>query len=325
LIFACTPAAALGVACGLDETGLFVDASLDVTTNEGGLVDVAPYDVLNDVPLPPSCTNVDLSCLGFGAGLPDGWSPYITELDGGACPPGDFEGTPWVTNTRLQPGSCACTCTPVGTWSCPSEAGIATGATGCGLTNGPAAVGQCQSQNGFHIQLDDASASGTVSCNAGDAGPAAPLSDPVTLCSFGCEAGASVFCAAPAGSRCIVTDGIQTCPGSGLTAHYVGASAAPSCAQCGCNPLPAPNCDAVAYLFHGYLQGSYRANNNCDDGGIDNQNTMTTLPLDGGCQNVNGGFDSFEVQFGSAPPAKCNSGQGSGDAGLASPKTVCCN
>jgi len=323
LIFACSPLAALGVACGLDETGLFGDASLDVTTGtEGGLVDVAPYDVLNDVPLPPSCNNVDLSCLGFGAGLPDGWSPYVTSFDGGACPPGDFEGTPWVTNTRLANGSCACTCTPSGTWSCPSTAAMSTGITGCGPSAG-VAVGQCQGQGGFHIQIVDASASGTVTCGA-EAGPAAPLSDPVTLCSFGCEAGTAAFCGAPAGSRCIVTDGIQPCPGTGLTAHYVGASASPSCAACSCTTDSPPACAATAYVFHGYNGGFYHPNNSCDDGSVNNQNSMDTITLDGSCQNV-GGFDSYEVQFGAPPQATCTAGAGSGDAGLASPKTVCCN
>lgn len=323
MIFACSPLAALGVACGLDETGAFVDASIDVTTGtEGGLLDVVPYDVLNDVQLPPSCNTVDLSCLGFGAGLPDGWSPYITSFDGGACPPGDFKGTPWVTNTRLLAGSCGCSCTAAGTWSCPSTAAVGIGLN-CGSTGG-VPVGQCQGQSSLHIQLDDASVSGSVTCNPGDAGPAAPQSDPVTLCSFGCEAGAAAFCASPAGTRCIVTDGVQTCPGTGLTAHYVGASASPSCAACTCKPDTPSGCPGTAYLFHGYFTGSYHANTACDDGGGNGQNTMETVTLDGSCQLVTA-YDSYEVVFGAAPQATCTPGVGSGDAGLASPKTVCCN
>jgi len=323
LLFACSPLAALGVACGLDENGLLADSSLDaIGSNEGGLLDVAPYDVLNDVPLPPSCTTVDLSCLGFGGGLPDGWSPYVTSFDGGACPAGDFTGTSWVTNTRLAQGSCACSCTTSGSWSCPSTASVGTGYTTCGA-NGSVTVGQCQTQGAGRIQLNDAGATGTVTCSA-EAGAAVPQSDPVTLCSFGCEAGAAAFCGEPPGTRCIVSDGIQTCPGTGLTAHYVGASANPSCAACGCSVEAPGACTGTAYLFHGYFAGIYHANDNCDDGGVTSQNTVESVALDGSCQNVNN-YDSYEVVFGAPPPAKCTGAAGSGDAGLASPKTVCCN
>ena len=323
MIFACSPLAALGVACGLDETGLLVDASIDVTTGPEGGEDVAPYDVLNDVPLPPSCTNVDLSCLGFGAGLPDGWSPYVASLDA-ACPK-DFDGSSWVTNTRLAAGSCACSCTASGAWTCPSTAAIGVGVTGCGLNTNGVPVAQCQNQDGGHIQLLDAAASsGNVTCSA-DAAPPIPQSDSVTLCSFGCEAGATAFCASPPGTRCIVTEGIQTCPGTGLTVRYLGASAAPSCATCTCTTSAPPGCPATAYVFHGYDQGGYHPNTTCDDGGGNSQDTMVTVPLDGSCQTVTNGFDSFEVTFGTPPAPQCNPGTGSGDAGLASPKTICCN
>ena len=322
MLAACSPLAAVAAACGIDESGLLpIDASIETGTTDGGGGDVVAYDVLNDVPLPPSCGTLDTSCIGFGGGLPDGWSPYVASFDGGACPTGDFNATQWVTNTRLGAGSCACGCTTSGTYACPSNPVVGTGNIACGLNVGAVTTGQCQTQGFSHIQLADAAATGNVTCT-GTTAPAVPQADPVTLCSMGCEAGVGAFCVQPPGSRCIVTDGITTCPGSGMTAYVVGASAAPSCEPCGCTTGATPQCTGTAYLYRGYFNGQPHPDNNCDDGG---QNTVETLTLDGTCQNANNGFDSYEVVFGAPPSGSCTAnGPGSGDAGLASPKTVCC-
>jgi hypothetical protein len=315
VIVACSPLAAVGVACGLDESGLQPsDASIG---GDGGGKDVVAYDVLNDVPLPPSCAT-DVTCLGLGGTLPDGWAPYVGSLDGGACPPGDFTGTTWVTNSRLAQGSCACSCSTSGTFACPSTAAIALGGLNCGGNNA-ATTGQCITANAStRIELLDAAASG--SCEV-DASPPTVQTDPVTLCAIGCDAGANALCSQPQGSRCIVTDGIQNCPG-GLTGYLIGASADPSCAACTCQ-VSGATCTATAHLYHGYLQGYYHQNSNCADSG---SYTVETTTLNGTCQQFNF-FDSYDVSFtpSSAPTCTVPSNAGTGDAGLASPKTVCCN
>ena len=309
-------------ACGIDESGL---APIDgggtedvVTKSEGGADVVA--DVVADVPLPPSCATTDVSCFGFDAGVPDGWTPFVLAEGDAGCPAGDFTGSPWVTNPSLAPGACECGCTASGSWSCPAAVNVQNGlnCSSASIVN----VAQCQNQNSAHIQLaQPATATGNVTC-APDASAPAAQSDPVSLCAAGCDAGAAAVCGQAAGQRCIAADGVQSCPaGLGFTQHVVGASASGSCEACTCDPSAAPTCAASATVYYGYFQSGYNANNSCATGG---NFTSQTIALNGTCQALSGLYDSFEVNLAAPPAASCTPTGGGGDAGLAAPKTVCC-
>jgi len=323
-------AVALGIAaCGLDESGLSVGdaAGPDGNVLEGGPLpdNVVPIDVQNDVALPPSCLNTDLSCI-LDSGLPEGWSPYVLVADGGGCPVGDFEGSTWETNVRLDPSSCGCGCSMTASWSCPDQVPIATGNGNCN-GNGSVSSGVCQNQSDDHVQLTDASvkASGAA-CSATTGAPVVDT-DPVSLCSAGCDAG---FCAQPAGTRCIATDGDQACP-AGLTKTLVGSGGDPSCDACTCSVGTAPTCTASATLYYGYKDNTYpfdyHANTTCStQGGYGADPPFT---LDGTCQGDGHfyNFDSYKATWNPPSATTCNKDQqnAAGDAGLASPKTVCCN
>jgi hypothetical protein len=316
--------ASVAVACGLDENGTATDGSVDVVvTNEGGM-DVAPNDVVapdvqNDVALPPTCSATDVSCLGFDAGVPDGWAPFV--IAPSACPAGDYTGSPWQINARLATGACMCGCTASGAYTCPSTITVDTGGN-CGTTE-TAEAGVCTPQNpqSMHMELPNApTASGIVAC-APDASAASAASDPVTLCSIGCDAGAQGLCGQSPGQRCIAADGIQACP-NGLVQHIVGSGATATCDPCACKPSAPPTCSASVIAFFGYNQGGYHANDMCQDGG---QYTLQNAALNQNCQTLNANYDSFIVNWNALPPTTCTPSASSGDAGLASPKTLCCN
>jgi hypothetical protein len=308
-------------ACAIDESGQSGgDSGLDAIASDTGSSDSGGTDVAIDVPLPPSCTTIDISCL-FDAGVPDGWAPYVAEMDGGACPPSGFTASSWVARAALAPGACTCSCDATGTFSCDGPVTIVNGGA-CG--NPPFTVdsGACTANSviSSHLQLldlPDATSVG-VGCVADASAPSA-TSDPVTLCAGSCDAG-PVFCAQPAGSRCIATDGVQACPPT-FTQTVVGASAVAACNACGCSPSAPPPCTANATVYYGYLAGGYQANTNCSTGGMW---TSQTEALDGSCQNFSANYDSLEVTMNAVPAPTCASNGGGGDAGLSTVKTVCC-
>ncbi len=318
----------VAAACSIDEAGSAGDASVvDVVVtddgapiNDGSPIDGGVPDVQNDVALPPTCTTLDVSCLGLDAS-PDGWSPFVV-VTSGACPSGDYSGTPWQTNPRLANGACACDCTTSGAYTCPQQITIATG----GACTMPASVdaGACspetpQSQHMDLPNVETASGNG-VACTP-DASTAATATDAVTLCSVGCDAGAQGLCGQPPGSRCIATDGIEPCP-NGLTQHIVGSGAIGICDACGCKIGLAPSCTANAEVYFGYDQGGYQPNTNCQTAG---QFTAQMLTLNQVCQQATYNFDSFIMTWSQLAAPTCTASDGGGDASLASPKTVCCN
>jgi hypothetical protein len=314
----------LGIgACGLDESGESGDdASSDVTVNdgapvEGGVFDVQ-IDVPNDVALPPTCSALDLSCLGLDAGAPDGWAPFVVAT--GSCPSGDYAGTPWETNARLANGACNCGCTSTGTYACPNQITVVNGGN-CMNTPMTVDAGACTppSVASSHMELPDAQTAiaNNVAC-APDASAATTATDPVTLCSIGCDAGAQGLCGQPQGTRCIATDGIVACP-SGLTQRVVGSGAVGVCNACGCKPGAPPPCTASAEVFYGYFQNP---NPNCSTAG---QFTSQTITLNQTCQNTNYNYDSFTVSWQPLTIPACQPAGGGGGAALGSPKTVCCN
>ena len=314
---------AIGIACSIDESGLAPpDGSLVDVIGDGGPPSDGPIgDVANDVPLPPTCPTTDLSCFGLDGGLPEGWSPYLYEPDGGACPSNAYAAKQLVTNTQLT-GGCACSCTGTGSWTCPPTADL-TG--GMGPTCNPGFVvieaGVCQNVVAFgldHIeQTQTATAVGSaLACDAGT--PSAPVvtSDQVTLCGASCDAGASAVCGASGGRACIAADGVQpACPGS-LTRIVVGGSADPSCNACSCTTQTnAPTCAATAHLY--WTGGD--TDIDCDDAG-----TEKDLGLTSACQPAGHKYDSYFFTWNDAGAVGCTPGGGGGDAGLASPKTLCC-
>ena len=312
----------IGVACGIDENGLApVDGSLVDVIGDGGSGDDQTIDVVDDVPLPPTCPTTDLSCFGLDGGLPEGWSPYFYVADGGACPSSAYAPEQLVTNTQLT-GGCACSCAGQGSWTCPPTAQL-TG--GMGATCNPGSVtieaGVCQNVKAFNLdhieQTQAATATGNaIGCDAG--APTAPIVtfDAVTLCGASCDAGASAVCGASGGRACIAADGVQpTCPGA-LTRIVIGGSADPSCNGCSCvAQTTAPTCTATAELFWSGGAGD----TTCDDGG-----TTKQLTLNNACQPASHQYDSYFFTWDDAGPVGCTSGGGGGDAGLTSPKTLCC-
>lgn len=50
-----------------------------------------------------------------------------------------------------------------------------------------------------------------------------------------------------------------------------------------------------------------------------------SLALDDTYQLTSNNYESFEVQWGMLPAPSCDGVGGGGDAGLTSPKTLCCN
>jgi hypothetical protein len=320
------------VACGIDESGLQDDGGgPDVLAPDVVGNDVTPppsdggVDVLQDVQLPPSCANADLSCIGYDAGLPSGWSPYVAEMDGGACPPGDFTSSAWVTNTRLHSGSCACGCNKTADWACPTSVDVQIAHSNCNANAATVTVGACTQagNNADHIQfVSDASVATGAACTPTTGSPTVD-SDPVNLCAAGCDAG---FCGQAAGTRCIAADGVQSCPGTGFTQYLIGASGDPSCdtSTCTCNVGTAPNCTASMTPYYGYWNSGWQFNGTCSTSG--GFKAGTPYGLDGTCQDNGPGFDSYEVSWSSLGTTSCNPDQANapGDAGLASPKTICC-
>ena len=309
------------VACGIDESGLASgDASLpsDASTPN----DVQTIDVVEDVPLPPTCSTTETGCFGLGdGGLPDGWSAYLYVPDGGACPSVAYAPQPLVTNTQLT-GGCVCACVGEGSWSCPATLDV-TGGNGVACNNTSVAVdGGCQDVSAFHLaqiqQTQVATATGNgLGCDGG--APSSPVVawNDVTLCAAGCDAGASAVCGAPSGTRaCIAAQGVQTCPGN-LDQVIVGGSADPSCNGCSCatDSIP-PTCTAVAHLYWNPGAGS---DTNCTDAG-----GTQDLVLTSSCQTTAHSYDSYDFTWEDAGPVTCSSGGGGGDAGLSTPKTLCC-
>ena len=314
-------AVALGAlaACGLDESGLApIDGGGDsIVVPEGGADVVA--DVAPDVPLPPSCATTDLSCLGFDAGAPDGWAPYVVALGDAGCPSGDYTGSAWVTNPSVASG-CSCSCTPSGSWTCPSTLTVKNGLN-CGSTS-TVNPNQCTAQTSAHIEVDPVAATNNnVTCSA-DASAPVTIAESLSLCAPGCDAGAQGLCAQPSGSRCIVAEGVQACPDNSFTQHVVGASATGSCAPCSCDIGAAPSCNAAATVYYGYGNfPNHTADDKCQTGG---QFTTQQLSLNGTCQAANDFYDSFTVAWTPLGETTCTTSGGGGDAGLSSPKTVCC-
>ncbi|HEX4513076.1 MAG TPA: hypothetical protein VH054_06050 [Polyangiaceae bacterium] len=313
-------------ACGLDESGESGDdASSDVTTTDGNgndaaIIDGGAPDVSNDVSLPPTCASLDVSCLGFDAGAPDGWVPFVVSTS--ACPSGDYTGTAWQANARLAPNACTCTCTSSGVYACPSQITVTTG--GACTTSITVDAGACTVENpaSQHMELPNAQvASSNGAACASDASAAATATDAVTLCSIGCDAGVQGLCSQATGTRCIATDGVVPCP-SGLTQRVVGSGAIGMCNACGCKIGAPPACTASAQVYFGYLQNGYQANTNCSTQGQFNSQMLT---LNQTCQLATFNYDSFSVAWGPLAAPTCDPGGGGGDAGLASPKTLCCN
>jgi hypothetical protein len=321
-------AAAAIAACGIDESGLELDdaSTFDVTTPDGNpqplpdaQSDVQTFDVVTDAPLPPTCATTDVSCFGLDGGVPDGWSPYFYVADGGACPSSAFAAQPLVTNTRLT-GGCVCSCTAQGSWSCPPTLAVsgASGNNNCNAGSVTIEAGVCQNVAAFNLdkieQVGAATAAGTgIACDGGAASAPVAAWDAVTLCAAGCDAGAEAICGAPSNARCIATEGVTTCPGN-LVPIIVGGSASPSCNGCSCTDETAPTCTAVAHLYWSTGLGD----------GTCSQGVKQDLTLNNTCQPATQNYDGYIATWNDPGVVTCGSAGGGGDAGLSTPKTVCC-
>jgi hypothetical protein len=326
LAVVCAGLAGIAGACSIDDSGQSGDGGADVIGQDVTGQDVVGQDAANDVaadvPLPPSCTTIDVSCLSLDGGVPDGWAPYVAEPDGGPCPSSDFTASPWVANAHLAPGSCTCSCTAAGSWSCDGTITVTNGGA-CGnspfitVDSGACVVNPTPSS---HLELlTDASVfdatSNGVACTP-DASAGIALSESVTLCAGACDAGPT-FCAQPPGTRCIAADGVQPCPPT-FTQSFVGASATAACNACTCTPSGAPSCTATGTVFYG---AGATHNLGCSTLGMF---TSETQPLDGSCQSFAGNYDSLEATWNALPAPTCAPAAGGGTANLTPVKTICC-
>jgi hypothetical protein len=116
---------------------------------------------------------------------------------------------------------------------------------------------------------------------------------------------------------CIITDGVGTCPQGFTFKELAGAATTSTCAGCPCT-LGTPSCSGVIQVFR---------NADCgNDGGTTANDYIQTIASGAGC--VSSSNYASIVYMPNAPPtptcAPMTGGPVAGDAGLLSPKTICC-
>jgi hypothetical protein len=324
-------------ACGLDESGLAGDASVfDVMTSDVVAVD-SPPDVIFDNYVPPTCANLDASCLG--PSIPAGWIPIGLANDAASPCPGDsedFDQRDWVTNPKLHPGACACgQCTTTGAWTCEGQVSVGTGNNGCnGSTDTFDAAPHCTTTvtSGGNSQVAGSlpSVGGNVACDASVSGNGQVDTTRVRTCKpLQCT---TDYCGlvTQGFSLCILYNGDAGCP-SGFnpapTTNNTGQidvpqNAASTCNACACTvKSPGTTCTAELRTF---------ATNDCDgDGGTGGAGFMDAYAAQGinNCLPINSSnLTSVFYVPGSPPDAGCTTTTpaGGGSAALKAPVTVCC-
>jgi hypothetical protein len=313
---ACVGGAVAFVACGIDESGLAgADGGMDALLNDAG------GDV-PDIGIPPTCSTIDASCLD--ASVPDGWSLVgIATNPSTPCPTPDFSPVNGLlTNPQLTSGSCSCAgCMTSGSYTCSGSAQVLEGSSGCSGFDASIAPYACviSTENGSsaNASIVPPSPSGSAGCVNNPNGTGVVNTDPVGAClpnkcqSDYCGLGSQGF------DTCIITDGMRTCPPGFTLKEIAGAATTSSCAGCPCN-LGAPSCSGVIQVF---------SNGDCgDDAGMSASDYVDTIASDAGCVHT-GNYASVVYLPNPPPMPTCSPTVAfdvTGDAGLLSPKTICC-
>lgn len=327
---AAVPAAALAVACGLDEGetvtaldgGPGVDANGSDGADDGGTIPDVAIDV-PDVFVPPTCATIDASCLG--AAIPSGWALLGVASGTQACPSADFDPIALVENPRLAAGACSCAaCAAQGSFACNSftmKSGSACGSTSITQQNASSCVAHSETGGNARVAVVPTNPVATgVKCTIASTGNGLAASDPVSGCRPNkCTAD---FCglSGKGFKTCIVQDGVQTCPSGFTPRAQAGGSAAANCAGCACMTQDG-RCTGTFRVFDNVA--------NCDgNGSTGGSNYKGTFGADGGCNDPNSNFDSIFYVPDSPPTPTCTPAApsaGAGDAGLLAVKTICCS
>ena len=327
-------------ACGLDENGILGDASsVDVAIGDVAVLDVAadaPPDVVVDNYVPPTCANLDASCLGVP--IPSGWIPIGLVANAATPCPGtttDFQQGDWVTNPKLHSGACQCgACTTSGAYTCTGQVSVGTGNNGCSTSNevfdaGPHCTTSVTSGGNSQIAGSLPTVGGSVTCSAGVISTQVDTT-PVRTCKpLQCT---TDYCglAGKGFSLCILYNGAASCPSGfapGLPTNNstpgkldVQQNATASCSPCTCTvDNPGTSCSAELRAF---------SSNNCDgDGGTNGPGFMDAYAAQGSttCLPVNSPSLASVFYLPTPPAPGCaNTSTGSGTASLKAPVTVCC-
>lgn len=304
--------ALLGVACGLDQSGLLVevDAGKDSTVPDGAIVDVVIDVPIIDVYVPPPCTTLDASCLpAFPA---DAWTPVAMLTDGGACPidpDASWSTIPLKTNPTLQPGSCSCGCSVTAAPCAPEGGATFYNSTTCNSgTNGGLTlpINTCvtnSSPNGG-LTATYAPTTAATQCDASSTGDAQVITTPITACATpSCTVN---YCgmAAQGFKLCILQSGVHACP-NGYVLRPSGLNAGAACFGCSCSSPPV-RCTPKLESF---------VDTTC-------QTLSETYSTDGGC-NPNNSSESMKLTVTPGSPT-CDASAGAGTAQLTQLQTLCC-
>ncbi len=319
---ACVGGAVACVACGIDESGLAgADGGMDAVT-----FDAPPNDAGGDVPdigIPPTCSTIDASCLD--ASVPDGWSLVGIATDAStACPSADFDPvTGLLTNPQLTSGSCSCTgCSTTGSYSCSGSAQVLEGSSTCNSFDASVAPFGCVINTETGSPSDYAGVlpplpSGSIGCVNTPNGTGLVNTDPVGACVPNkCQ---SDYCGlrSQGFETCIITDGMHACPPGFTSRELAGAATTYTCAGCPCFVGSTPSCSGVIQVFSAADCGN--------DAGTSATDYVQTIASDAGCVST-ANFKSVVYVPNPPPMATCApmAGDVAGDAGLLSPKTICC-
>ncbi len=310
------------MACGIDESGLFVDGSADVTLNDATPLPDAPYDVV----VPPGCKTLDATAC-VDAGIPDGWTPVGLAASNTSCPNVTYSQQQYVADLKLASGACNCGCTPSGQFSCAGtvDYGFANCDMNHTLTFDAGDEAGCFPGDGDqHIAIHPIPTPTPlgVSCDAGVIGSKAFASSPVTVCTPMCtDAGSSDYCTLGAPfMKCIISTTSTVCPApfqpalQGATPPgQIGPSGAAlvSCNACGCSAGPSGGCDA-----------SVKAYGSTDCSGSPFTNPVV---IGGTCNDMGGsnGVNSY-IYTPYDPQVRCAPSDGGGSVGFSAAITVCC-
>ncbi|HEY8039552.1 MAG TPA: hypothetical protein VIF15_07150 [Polyangiaceae bacterium] len=291
--------AAWAVACGLPQGGLGPGDDGGSDDGSGGVADGA--GVVDQTPVPPSCSTIDAGCLGA---LLSGWQPV--SLGDAGCGPA-FDAATLHVNARLPPDGCRCgPCQIIGSFDCTAPVDISGGNNCTDPTLVSAAPGVCTQAQAQHVEAYPNDATGSVGCLSPDDAGAGVVTDTLTICVPGCAAD---YCGSS--PRCILADGEQACPAGFTRFARAGTGADPGCAPCPCEAGPPGRCDGTVTVYD---------NTSCTDSGA-----MATYAL-GTCNTYPTDYQSVLVQT-VAPAGACSPTQATpstGDASLVGVKTICC-
>ena len=169
---------AVAAACGIDESGLMGDASMDATSTDGNVAangfDTGPMDVQIDVPT--ACSTLDATAC-VDASLPPGWTYAVASPGDVPCPVGDYEEkSVYATAPVPNAGACLTGCDAGGAYSCAGQ--VQAGSMGqCGgnlvvfdAGNVPVCVDTGWSDFHIGIGFPPAVSNGGATCSVTDIG-----------------------------------------------------------------------------------------------------------------------------------------------------------